>query len=159
MAWQYYFPVGLALISFFPTDALTRTVGIVARLAGALALLLATLSAGIWAARLPLVWSGVKMFGEDFLFGFGAAVLASEWFRAGLLQLQGKRQQPMWPLLKMKRGARRVVLGISWMLLMLLIGGLAYRNVALACLTRSICAILLGLCCMRYGQTLRFKSR
>jgi hypothetical protein len=144
MAWQYYFPAGLALFSYFPTDALTRTVAVVARLAGALAILAAIICAALWLSQASPSRTGMMSFVTVVLFGLGAAVLSAEWFRAGLTHLPSEKQRPIWPLARLHRGTRRVAVGVSWMLLMLLIGGLAARSLVLAAVTAAVCLVLVA---------------
>jgi hypothetical protein len=127
MLWQYYFPAGMALLSYFPTDPLTRTVARVARAAGAIALLL-PVALAVWiavTASQPTAKLGITTVVMLIMIGCGVAVLLSEWFRLGLTSLEASRRKTFYPINKLPVPAARLVLAMLWAALMLLLASKA----------------------------------
>jgi hypothetical protein len=132
MSWQYFFPAGLALFSFFPTDALTRTVAYAARASGTLALIVtAGATIGFAATHAQNVMPWLLRLATVTLGGFGAGVLAGEWFRVGLQQLPPARRIPIVPFNKLTAAMATLVLAVFWMALMLLLARPAFQYTAL----------------------------
>lgn len=132
MSWQYFFPAGLAVFSFFATDALTRTVAWAARIAGGVALLVALGATIGFAATHPHIETPWLLQLATVIFGgLGAGVLAGEWFRVGLQQLAPARRIPIIPFNMLTAGKATLVLAICWMVLMLLLSRPACQYTAL----------------------------
>ncbi|MGI8908623.1 MAG: hypothetical protein ACR2IE_19285 [Candidatus Sumerlaeaceae bacterium] len=127
MSWQFYFPAALAALSYFPTDGLTRTLAVIARTVGIVALVLplGVVAAHAAAAEgaVSLLWACIKLV----LLGGAAGVLAAEWFRVGLTTLDANRRRTILPFAILKRSAAATGLAFTWMVWMLLLAGPAFR--------------------------------
>jgi hypothetical protein len=144
MPWQYYFPAGLAVLSFFPTDPLTRTVALVARAAGWLALALPIVIIGILAAHAANVSvSAVLAILLFTVVGAGTAVLAAEWFRLGLLSLPPDRQRTIWPFYKFPPFPARLACALLWAAIMLLLASNASNHPGVLFPIAAVCLALL----------------
>jgi hypothetical protein len=131
MSWQYFFPAALAVLSYFPTDPLTRTVARVAAAAGAIALLLPF---GIICVREVLRPAGASPLLQQTVLngitGILPGLLAAEWFRLRMSILPPPCRRTIWPFYKLSSSSARLALASIWLAVMLLLTAPAFRHPA-----------------------------
>lgn len=145
MSWQYFFPAGLAVFSFFPTDGLTRAVAWAARITGTVALVVAIcLTVAFEMSRGHDVSPSLLHLAMITMGGLGAGVLAAEWFRVGLQQLNPIRRIPITPFNRLTDRIAGVVVAICWMGLMLLLARPAFQYRWIEASVVIVCGLLLA---------------
>lgn len=114
LSWQYFFPACLALLTYFPSDGLTRVVARVAVTAGAGALAIA-----LWVCVRgggPFLQMLMALFS-----GAGPAVFLAEVFRSGLAKAKGGGRRPLWHLDKMPASSLFLIDGavaFTWLIIL-----------------------------------------